>query len=530
VSVGLAGRCSRLETRRNPANRYVDLAIRFVAVEKKDDKIVPTGDESPIYGGRWDREVGKYAGEPENVRIYTCSIQQLELILDEHAQIEAAGGRGAGKTGSGAYKALRKAVELPYKVGRIIAPTYPVVETARNEFLEILPWEWVIPESVLRRPRPELTLINGHLIQFRSGDRPEGLRSFTCDWTWIDEGQDVSTYASDIAWFCHRRTKKPQMWWTLTPKGGEALKRHDDFIDPEAAKDFSWFTFDSYSNPFTDKEVFDVARRRMAPDTYKIEVEACWDTVRKREEQGKLTKVFGWFDPEVHGLKLEDLMKPEWARYDITANVVQKATGQKGLSGIRYIAGVDPNYHAPNACTIYKVYAGLKPNDPDRWVVVDFVERRGNCEVLAESLKKINSQHGGTGYTPKNTFIIMDASGRYNKLNSERASYKLMRGRGFNVRLMTSKTRGNRNPHVKQSIDDVITRMDPIPGREIGWHIVIRDTTQALVENILFVEWNFDGTKFNRTPRCDPVDSMRYPVSYFAPVDTVEPMWGEAAV
>ena len=139
MSVGLAGRCSRLETRRNPANRYVDLAIRFVAVDRRNGEVEETGYKSPVYGGRWDREVGEYSGTPEFVRKFTCSPQQLELVLDDHAQIEAAGGRGAGKTGGGAYKALRKAIELPYKVGRIIAPTYPVVETARNEFLEILP-------------------------------------------------------------------------------------------------------------------------------------------------------------------------------------------------------------------------------------------------------------------------------------------------------------------------------------------------------------------------------------------------------
>ena len=160
----------------------------------------------------------------------------------------------------------------------------------------------------------------------------------------------------------------------------------------------------------------------------------------------------------------------------------------------------------------------MQKGDPDRWVVVDYIERNGSCEHLARSLKKI-------GYHPADTVIVMDASGRYNRLSSEKASYKLMQGEGFSVLLMKS-GRGNRNPFVRQSVDDVITKMDPVGDRALGWYIVIREKTAALIENIMEVEWNAEGTHFNRRPRPDPVDSMRYPISYFAPVDKVEKMWG----
>jgi len=308
----------------------------------------------------------------------------------------------------------------------------------------------------------------------------------------------------------------------MTPAGGEALVRHDQHVADSAVK---VFTFSGYTNPFMSHEAMDVAKRSMDPDTYKVEVEADWETVRKLEEQGKLTEVFPWFSEEVHGLEMEDLEGPDWVGHDKTARVVRRSTSRRGSFGVLYIAGVDPNYHAPNATTIYKVYGGLTKGAPDRWVVVDYLERNGHCGQLAASLKKM-------GYTPKNTAVVMDASGRYNRLNSEKASYKLMRSEGFRVMLMKS-GRGNMNPHVRQSVDDVITKMDPLHG-DPCWYIVIdrdQDNTQipVLVENIKGVIWNADGTRFNRKPRPDPVDSMRYPVSYFAPVDKREPMWGAVA-
>lgn len=521
MALGLAARLGAAEQELDPANRFLDLAFECeIYEEKPNGEVEPTGERSPVYGGRWDKHRLEYVEDAKDVLVLTlpCSRIQFQLLTSDYERIEAGGGRGGGKSEGGCLRALRFMIENPREFGRVIAPTYPHVWIARTKLIQTIPHGWIMPNTSLTRPRPEFTLWNGHNVEFRSTKDPDSLRGWDGIWIWSDEDQKSSTYSGEVAWLCLRDSDEPRMWRTMTPSGGEALERHDAH---ERDEEVEVYTFSGYTNPFMSHRAMDVAKKSMHPDTFKVEVEADWDTVRKLEEQGMLTKVFSWFDVEHHGLELEDLMAPQWARHDITHKTVQKHMGRRGLSSIRYIAGIDPNRHAPNSCTIYKVYAGLRPGDQPRWVVVDYLERNGHCGVLGESLKK-------KGYTPQNTFCIMDASGRYNTLNSDKASFKLLRGRGFNVELMKSK-RGNMNPHVKQSIEDVLTKMDPVHGQPLEWFIVLRENTQALVENILFVEWNFDGTKFNREPRPDPVDSMRYPISYFAPVDKIEPMWGETA-
>ena len=526
MALGLAARLGAAELELDPANRFLDLAFECeIYEEKPNGEVEPTGEVSPVYGGRWDKHRLEYVKpDPDDLLVLTlpCSRIQFQLLTSEYERIEAGGGRGGGKSEGGCLRALRFMIEHPLNFGRVIAPTYPHVWIARTKLIQTIPHGWIMPNTSLTRPRPEFTLWNGHNVEFRSTKDPDSLRGWDGIWIWSDEDQQSSTYSGEVAWLCLRDSDDPRMWRTMTPAGGEALQRHDAH---ESDASVETYTFSGYANPFMSHRAMDVARASMHPDTFKVEVEADWDTVRKLEEQGRLTKVFSWFSPETHGLDLEDLISPQWARHDITNKVAQRSTGRKGGAAVRYIAGVDPNYHAPNACTIYKVFAGLRPGDPERWVVVDYLERNGHCGQLAESLKKVR---GTGGYTTKNTVIIMDASGRYNRLNSEKASYKLMRNAGFNVMLMKS-DRGNMNPHVKQSIDDVIFKMDPVHDTAYGWFIVVRESTRTLIENIMDVEWNFDGTKFNRTPRPDPVDSMRYPVSYFAPVDKREPMWGETA-
>ena len=515
MALGLAARLGQIEQELDPANRFIDLAFECEIYEEREGEVVPTGEMSPVYGGRWDKHRLEYCGPAHDVLRLPCSRIQFQLLTSGYERIEAGGGRGGGKSEGGCLRALRFMLENPLEFGRVIAPTYPHVWIARTKLVQTIPHGWIMPHTMLTRPRPEFTLLNGHNVEFRSTKDPDSLRGWDGIWIWSDEDQKSSTYAGEVAWLCLRNNDNPSMWRTMTPSGGEALRRHDDHCNDDSVEQY---TFSGYTNPFMSHHAMDVARRSMDADTYKVEVEADWETVRKLEEQGRLTKVFSWFSPDTHGLNLEELLGPAWSRFDITAKTVKSVTGRAGGSKIRYIAGVDPNYHAPNSCTIYKVYSGLQKSDPDRWVVVDYIERNGSCEHLARSLKKI-------GYHPADTVIVMDASGRYNRLSSEKASYKLMQGEGFSVLLMKS-GRGNRNPFVRQSVDDVITKMDPVGDRALGWYIVIREKTAALIENIMEVEWNAEGTHFNRRPRPDPVDSMRYPISYFAPVDKVEKMWG----
>ncbi len=530
MALSLKQRLARAESQLDPKNRYVDVAVQFCVHERFGEGTRPTGEMSPVYGGKWDNWLLEYVGDAEQVMQYACSRRQLELILDEHPEVEAGGGRGGGKTGGGALRALRYMVELPRHHGRVVAPSYPIVETARQEMLQVIPYEWIVHQ--LNKPRPEITILNGHNVQFRSADHPESLRSYTCSWTWLDEDQDITTYAAHVAWFCLRETGQPRMWRTLTPKGGQPLERHRAILDAveKGSTDHSHFVFDSRSNCFIDPNVFEIAARSMDPDTYDVEVNASWETVQRLEEEGQNQRVFPFFSEEQHTVDIDDLERLDWRRRDITDKIIRRRIGMRASRHkYKYIAGVDPNKTAPNCCTIYKVYAGAKKGEPNQWIAVDYVERFNNCAVLGRSLKKLK-------YKPHEMFVVMDASSNTNKLGWRQTSYELLKKEGFQCKLMTS-SRGRRNPFVKDSIDDIGTKIDPVHSPP-SWFIATldrgkprldnkgREFMNLLFENIRDVVWDKLGVQFSREPRHDPLDSARYPVSYFDPISRSGTMYG----
>ena len=246
----------------NEKNRLIDIAVKFEVFERKHSRPVSTGEFSQTYGGKWDVWTAQYVdyADEKNILVLPCSAKQLEGIESDLPKVEQAGGRGAGKSEGGILKVLKFIADRPDDDGRILSPSFPLVSVVRTKLLEQLytsPVSWI---ASIKKQDKEIWFKNGVRIKFASSTDPNSLRSDGFGWTFVDEAQDVSTEAIDVSWFCLRESSDPRLWMSLTAAPGEAYKRHIEYEeDPDAAT----LVFDSYSNPFISKRVFDLAKKRM---------------------------------------------------------------------------------------------------------------------------------------------------------------------------------------------------------------------------------------------------------------------------
>lgn len=477
-----------------PQNRLTDIAVRFEAYTSDDQgHSFPTGKTSPTYGGKWDSWQGEYIDDADDVLVLPCSERQLEYVLDDHAKTEAAGGRGAGKSEGGDLKAIRHIVEQPCESGRILSPTFPLTKVVWGKLVSKLPGSWLLPgHEGIKRSERELHFRHGVRVKFASAVDPDSLRSDGFAWTFCDEAQDISTEALDIAWFCLRESHDPRMWMSLTPKPGEPFARHQEYQGDTEAK---CIFFDSYTNPFISKRVFDLAAKRMDKRRYEVEVMANWDIVAQMEAEDGPKIVFDAFNREIHGVR----GLPSGT--DITAQVTRRKIGE----GKKYIIGVDPNLDWPNYAVVYKVLAPAKAGDPNRWYATRVISCKGHCGHLGKRIKEL-------GYKASECVVVPDASSHYNGLysSSGKSSARLLRAEGFTVKYP------NKNPLVTDSVNDLLAKISPAWG-EPSWFIDLVEC-EELAEAMESAFWNKSGDRIDKSLGVDHViDASRYPISYFEP-------------
>jgi hypothetical protein len=513
MALGILGELRQFRTLLDPTNRLVDIAVRFDAYDlDAGGKLHRTGASSPVYGGKYDLWACQYVADADDVHVLPVSEPQLELVLSDALKVEASGGRGGGKSNGGVARAIRFICERPGEDGRVISPIQDLTEVVRGKLLKQIPLRWLAPRGIILSKPPKLKFVHGVEVEFRTSKTPDSLRSWGGSWTLVDEAQDVSTYAIDIAWPCLRETPKPRMWFTLTPKTGEAFKRHKVY---EKASTAECIGFSSYSNPFAFREVHDESAKDeseggMSRDTYQIEIEADWETIAKLDAEDGPKPVFPYFDRERHrwrGNMTPGLMMP----VDITRQVVAPRAQAARAFQWEYIAGADPNGSRPNYAVIWKVYRQRSAREPHVWRAVDVVLKKGHCGHLGKEMTE-------RGYTPKNTWVIMDASGRYNRLGFAKASAEKMREEGFLV------VTPPQNPKWRRSLEDVACKMDPVRGDPTMYLDLPR--CEVLADHFERAVYDKSGNCFDQSFEPDAVDAARYPVSFIEPSVRAAPIRG----
>lgn len=154
-------------------------------------------------------------------------------------------GRRAGKTVAAVNELIRAACRTPGHFW-VVGPTYPILLTAERIFREFLPDVIVQRHSQSER---SYTLVNGSLIEFRSGHHPETLVSVGLNGVLIDEAARLRRDAWEENL---RATLADRRGWAVfvtTPRGVANWVYDMHATYPEVyGDDFAEFVFKTVDN------------------------------------------------------------------------------------------------------------------------------------------------------------------------------------------------------------------------------------------------------------------------------------------
>jgi predicted phage terminase large subunit-like protein len=160
--------------------------------------------------------------------LYEPTVEQRAFIDSNARFVLFRGGRGSGKSGAGAQKALRRIMQG--ESGAVINPVFADFKTSTwPEFKRWIPWNMVVPQQRHRRreewePHQPFVMVftNGAKVYCKGLNNPRGARGANINWLWYDEAaSDPTGMAWNIAVAAVRIGREPQCWATTTPKGTE---------------------------------------------------------------------------------------------------------------------------------------------------------------------------------------------------------------------------------------------------------------------------------------------------------------------
>lgn len=163
------------------------------------------------------------AAEQRNRRV-EFNARQDEFVFSSARFAFYVGGRGAGKTTAGAWRAILRAKEQPGSLGLVGAPTYPMLrDAAQRMFFELCP-----STLIARHNKTENVTVfrNGSEILWRPAFEYDRYRGLNLAWFWLDE----APWCGYEAWQILKATLRQSgyetaAWATGTPRGRDGYAR-----------------------------------------------------------------------------------------------------------------------------------------------------------------------------------------------------------------------------------------------------------------------------------------------------------------
>ena len=284
--------------------------------------------------------------------------QQYEFVFSPERFSFYVGGVGAGKTYSGALRAVIRSQEHPGSLGLICAPTYALLRDASlRTFFELLPESLI---ATYNKTDKHLILRNGSEILFRSADAPDRLRAVNLAWFWLGEAPLSGYYAWQMLKARLRQSGYQTAGWaTGTPKGRDGF-----------AKDFE----------FAPKPRHALYRASTRANAHNLPAEYVEDlgysgAFAEQEIEG----LFVAFEGLVYALDATEngnIRHWDWLKFE-------------GSSPSRVIGGIDWGYTNPTALLVF----GLD-GDKRAWQLDEFYQRRASQEeIVRPALVKLTKQY-----------------------------------------------------------------------------------------------------------------------------------------
>lgn len=196
---------------------------------------------------------------------------KIDQINDPHVKyVVLTTGRQWGKTLLAQNLLLKWALETPNQVLMWVSPVY---SQARKVFSSIN--EAIINSGLVKdnhKSNLMITLNNGSVIHFKSGERPDTLRGFTNDYLIVDE----AAFLRDDVW---NMVLKPtilvrgkKVLFISTPKGKNYLYNLSVRGQDQSQTSYLYLKGSSYDTPFISEDELDEARRSLPEDIFRQEI------------------------------------------------------------------------------------------------------------------------------------------------------------------------------------------------------------------------------------------------------------------
>jgi len=380
--------------------------------------VVENPDGSTLYvaGGRWDDEAQVYTDkEPETCKVYTLQPSQLEAgrwicwWLQERREgrprdfvtIQIMGERGAGKTDVACMGLMAATLEspkfgIPGSIGWAVSKSYEERDEIDRALQQIAAPQWYRYTEERKRYRfPMGTITNV------SADDPENLKKGRVDWLLGNEIQKLGkrAYLNALA---RLKDKGGCSWLTgnwPTSKGGEWLydlekirksKQRSGRVYPVRLVSMASAgnqTLDADTGSMVEEIIRDLDPRLAATDLDGLQMPVTDRAYWEWDEERNLRR------------------RPDHDADSIVRDVTHEVTARKTLrrQGFDYVVGCDYQSTAHMVAVVHKLFGTV--DNPVLWAV-DEVLVNGTEEDLIAELH-------ACGYTPDNTLVVGDGSGRW---------------------------------------------------------------------------------------------------------------------
>jgi hypothetical protein len=345
-----------------------------------------------------------------------------------------AGGRRAGKTWIAVALAVAYAVHFPDAIVYLVGPDESDWKELRAYATGALADHWLDHASAER-----WQLVNGTALNLKQAFNPEALKEGRADLIVLNEGQRMQERAFHVA----RGNTVDRSGLTIVCANPPTKRGDQQWVADFAAEASRgeraalYVEFDALQNPHINRH-------------------ALLSLTGDMDERSAEIEIFGRF------LAPEDAVAYNWSRLDnerpppptgdITAEFLERV-GEG--AGIRQVVGVDVQRFPYIVGVVYRVFVGEQgERDPGRvraWIVDEIALKGGDEDALSDALIE-------RGYKPRETLLVVDASGQYQhsrrrSLDTEppqwrgRGSFHVFKSNGFR-RIVAPQRKRADNPHV----------------------------------------------------------------------------------
>lgn len=397
---------------RTEEDRYVDIGAQARVYRRGTDGLPYPAEWLPrVFGGRFDKLVGRYVGPPENVaevKIHEGQIELVKAIGSNHRHVLGIGPQGGGKTEGNVSVAVLLTAWRCHSLGGMVAPVDSGKLILWDKFLNrVKSLGWVDGEPSLKRG--EIRIKNGTVLQFRSTKRQSQASKSPIaglDWHWSVPDEEAYMDDDEIREI-HARGRINKHYQVFSSATNEPIHTFQMRLlkyrqDPGTLV----LRYAGPDNCFTPIEHWESMKSILSPEEYDRYVN-CKDVPRDG-------RVFPAFDYAENTAPLPPRNE------DITARLVYQ---QWQLKGIDWIVGWDPGVLV-SASVIMKAFS----DGPDerKWFIVDeILTRDATTEYHARDIQKWLSLRG---IRQDQVLVIGDP---HENKDVDQSDYHQMRGAGF---------------------------------------------------------------------------------------------------